>query len=43
MDFPQVLVMILMAVSLSAAAGLRAFLPLFAISLLSPVPKRSIL
>ncbi|MCB1217228.1 MAG: DUF4126 domain-containing protein [bacterium] len=35
MDFPQVLVMILMAVSLSAAAGLRAFLPLFAISLLS--------
>ena len=35
MDFAHVLVMILMAVSLSAAAGLRAFLPLFVISLLS--------
>lgn len=35
MEIAQVLVMILMAVSLSAAAGLRAFLPLFAISLLS--------
>ena len=35
MEFADVLVMILMAVSLSAAAGLRAFLPLFAISLLS--------
>ncbi len=35
MEFAHVLVMILMAVSLSAAAGLRAFLPLFAISLLS--------
>jgi hypothetical protein len=35
MEIAQVVVMILMAVSLSAAAGLRAFLPLFAISLLS--------
>jgi len=35
METAQFLVMILMAVSLSAAAGLRAFLPLFAISILS--------